>query len=156
MDHHQQQLLSQLKDIHTPNAISMWPATLAWYVVFAAILAILIYAAIRLFQLYFKKRRKQQIINLLDLIVARYPKNPTVALADLSILIRRIALSQYKRAEVAKLHNEEWLNFLDHATQTTEFSNGIGRILLTAPYQKSVNVNIQALANLIERWISRI
>lgn len=151
-----QQLLAQLKDIHAPDAISIWPATFTWYVLFTIILAILFYAVIKLLQTNINKRRKKQILTILDQIVLSYPNNPATALADLSILLRRIALSKYKRIEVAKLHNEDWLNFLDSETQTTAFSNGIGRVLLTAPYQKSVNVNINALAILVERWIARV
>ncbi len=152
----QQQLLSQLKDIHAPKSISMWPATLAWYVLFGLIIFILVYLAIKAFHIYAKKIRQRTILKLLAEAVALYQTNPALSLANISILLRRIALAKYQRNEVASLHNIAWLNFLDQQIQTTEFSQGIGQVLLTAPYQRSVNVDINCLAQLVERWIRKI
>lgn len=149
-------LLSQLKDIHAPAAIWMLPLTVTWYVLFGLLLVLLIFVAIKLTRLYFKKRRRQQSLDLLAATVSLYQDKPAETLANISILLRRVALAKYKRSDVASLNNRAWLKFLDNEMQTTEFSNGIGQILVTAPYQKTPTVNISDLTNLIERWIRRV
>ncbi len=148
-----QQLLSQLKDIHAPEPISMWPATFAWYFLFSLLLAFLIYVAIKITKVYAKKRRQQKVLKLLTQAVDLYQMDPAAALANISILLRRVALAKYKRIEVANLNNNAWLIFLDNAINTTEFTHCIGQVLLTAPYQKSAEVDITQLAALVRRWI---
>lgn len=151
-----QQLLAQLKDIYSPQAISMRPATIAWYILFIVCIVVLIYLCNKWLRSYVKKRRQQRVLNLLNEAIKLYKHNPALSLANISILLRRIALAQHNRLKVANLSNDQWLKFLDHPLQTTEFSQGIGQILLTAPYQKSVNVDIDQLALLIERWIKKV
>ena len=154
-------LLNQLKDIQNPNAISMWPATIAWYILFAIIIIIIAWLLIKLMQRLFKRKRQQHALTLLKQAVARYPKNANLAIADISTLLRRIALAKFKRKNVASLSNQAWLIFLDETLSTKkrpckEFSTGIGKLLISAPYQKNSSCDIDALAKLVERWIKGV
>jgi len=152
-----QAILAELRDIHSPAAISMGPETTAWYIVFAIALMIMVWMLIRFIKAYARKRRQKQALDILHSAVTNYTaENSASAIASISILLRRIALARFKRENVASLKNAAWLNFLDQQLQTTEFSTGIGKILITAPYQKRVETDIAALSDLVERWIKRV
>lgn len=151
-----QAILDKLKDVQSPHAISMWPETIAWYIVFALAFVVLAWLVIRFLRSFFRKRRQKYALILLHDAAGKYAENSSLAIAEISTLLRRIALAKFKRENVAGLKNTAWLKFLDHQLHTHEFSTGIGQILITAPYQKNVDIDISALSNLVERWIKRV
>ena len=100
-----------------------------------------------------KKRRWRKRVKLeLENIVKRYQKNgQTSALAvDLSNYIRR--LSRLTQPSAATLYGDDWLRYLDRYLGGEEFLNGVGRILLEAPYQAQPHFEAQVLIDLIRRW----
>jgi hypothetical protein len=68
---------------------------------------------------------------------------PVACLQFLSTILRRFAMTSVARArgatgepDVAGLIGERWLKFLDARWARTEFSAGLGRQLLLAPYAR--------------------
>lgn len=151
-----EELLTKLKDVHMPSAISMWPNTLPWYFIFIISGVFLIVLIVLLGKVFFKIRLQKKVLHLLNLAVSKYEMEPNTALIEISILVKRVALSKFSRKQVAGLKGSAWLYFLDHSLNTNEFSNGIGKVLATAPYQKKPEINIIDLKNLITRWIKRV
>jgi hypothetical protein len=76
-------------------------------------------------------------------------------LRELSILLRRVAISISPRADVASLTGAAWLRFLDGSLLDSPFSSGIGTILTDAPYRQfSVSdAQLSELIKLCERWL---
>jgi hypothetical protein len=76
-------------------------------------------------------------------------------LRQLSTLIRRVAISVAPRAHAAGLTGQAWLAFLDRSVKGSPFSEGIGRLLELAPYQKSppTEAQIAQLISLCEDWL---
>lgn len=105
--------LSQLKDIHLPEAVSQWPPSLAWWL---ASLCSLLAIIIGFFLIYkviikgkFKRSAKKEFAAL---------QNAQATIQELSFFLKRVALSCYPREQVASLHGLTWLNFLDSAANT--------------------------------------
>jgi hypothetical protein len=143
-----------LKDIHLPDVINWWPPAIGWW-----LLAILIpLFCFFLFWLYKRLTRKTAIKTAKKLIL-QIKQNTQVddkqKLTELSQLIRRVAISLSTRAETASLTGQAWLEYLDKSVIGTPFSQGAGKILATAQYQKTspADIDIPSLIAVCENWL---
>jgi Ca-activated chloride channel family protein len=147
-----------LIDIPLPQQIGLWPAT--WPARIAVTL-LFVAAVVAVWQFARRRRanryRREALAELKQ--IERMPRG-TASLeiaARLSLLVRRTALAAFSRARVAPLAGEEWLAFLDRSLDGTGFSDGVGRLLASAPYAP-IPPGERELAALIEltgRWIRR-
>jgi hypothetical protein len=145
--------LSQLHDIHLPAAVSWWPPAPGWWGVSALVLI----AAGLVFVLYVRRRRNRWRAKALAELARLRDANPEPLLRDLSVLLRRVAISRYPRHDVAALTGEAWLAFLDRTLGDAKaFQSGAGRVLLSGPYAGSAEVDTASLLALCERWIKRL
>ena len=144
-----------LRDIHLPEAISWWPPALGWW-----LLAILIPLLLTLiFWLYKRITRKTAIKaakKLLLQIKLDAHRDNHEKLIELSALLRRVAISNAGRTICAGLTGEHWLEFLDYSVKGSPFTQGIGKLLATAPYQKTqpTDMEISQLTRLCEDWLN--
>ncbi len=106
--------LQQLKDIHLPERISSWPWALGWYVLLALILLCMSWVSFWIYKRHLHARAKKKALSLLDTYVHEYEKNQDAQWmsAQLSELLKRVALVYFPREEVASIHGEEWVFFL--------------------------------------------
>ncbi len=148
-----------LRDIHLPDAISWWPPASGWWILFLIIL-LLIAGAV-----YFFKRKKDYRYSSLYLARQELEKikndyqldsNNLQLAQNLSVLLRRICISVFDRNKTASMTGKEWLQFLDEYIDNREFSQGIGSVLITAPYQATVNFDHDELLSLVTNWIGRV
>ncbi|MEM1244585.1 MAG: DUF4381 domain-containing protein, partial [Pseudomonadota bacterium] len=59
----------------------------------------------------------------------------------------------YPREKIVPLTGINWLNFLDKTGKTNQFSQGIGKVFLTGPYEKLVKTDVKRLESIIIKWI---
>lgn len=146
-----------LKDIHVPPPVGWWPPAPGWW--FLPLLTAAVgYAVFRLWQ-----RRKRPNIRKLGLReLARLESDSSLApiqkVQQISILLRRIALSVYSREQVAGLSGREWLAWLDGLLADGRFSSGPGQVLADAPFRAELlqPAQIDALFLLCRDWLQRI
>jgi hypothetical protein len=143
-----------LKDIHLPDAINWWPPAIGWWLL-AILIPILCFF---LFWLYKRITRKTAIKTAKKLILQI--KQNTQAddkqkLTELSQLIRRVAISLSPRTETASLTGQAWLEYLDKSVTGSPFSQGAGKDLASAQYQKSpiTDIDIPTLISVCEDWL---
>ena len=74
----------------------------------------------------------------------------------LSVLLRRACISVFPREQTAGLSGREWLDFLDRQLNDGRFTEGAGKILLEAPYNKNVACDFNALFELCEDWVKAL
>lgn len=150
-------LLKDLRDIHLPAPIGFWPLAVGWYFLIALFLIFLILVVVYLIRRSRRLQSRRYMLQRLQELRERYAKEADAAAiaAELSALLRRASLVSFPRREVAGLQGEQWLNFLDETGATREFTEGIGRILLTAPYQPQAQFEVNALLDLAARWVSQ-
>ena len=148
-----------LRDIHLPDPVGWWPPAPGWWGLM--LLCLLLLAVIRTWIGYRRRGRlKLHSLILLQQLVARFEQSGDEQrlIADLSVLLRRVAISVFPRRQVASLTGVEWLRFLDQSLTPggtdKAFTEGVGRILLDAPYKPACRVDRDALIGLIRRWIS--
>ena len=135
------ELLDLLEPVPEPPPISFWPQTAGWIGI------ILAAGAVWVARCWLVRRRanayRRAALNEIDAA----GNDPAV----LAQILRRTALAAYSRAEVAALHGEPWLDFLDKAYGGSEFRNGPGNVVATAPY--SPVDEAQDLAPLAAEWV---
>ena len=82
----------------------------AWLWAAALLFGVLVYSGRRLHAAWRSRRRRRLILGELD---AASTERPAQAATRVSILLRRVALMCFARAEVAPLTGRDWLAFLD-------------------------------------------
>jgi Domain of unknown function (DUF4381) len=150
--------LQQLKDIHLPHAINMWPVAPGWIMLFALVLSLFFYLSYFGYQRYKRKKTvKFALAKLkeLKLLNIENPQNINIAV-EISTLIRRTALHYFRREEIAGLSGNEWLNFLNHSGNTTQFTDETGRLLIDAPYRKNNTADLMPLLDSTQAWLVAI
>jgi Ca-activated chloride channel family protein len=74
----------------------------------------------------------------------------------LSGIVRRYALASFPRTEVAGLVGSSWLGFLDRTGGTNQFTEGVGHLLRSGPYQPQSAVPASDLLPLVKYWIQHV
>ncbi|MEE9356750.1 MAG: DUF4381 domain-containing protein [Methylococcaceae bacterium] len=144
-----------IKDIHLPHAVSWWPPAIGWWVLLGLIVVFI--GAI----LWFVRRRRRYALNKIakqqllqiseDTSLGDHQK-----IIEISMLLRRVALSAFPRADVASLTGSKWLAFLDHVLGGSRFSDGPGKFLAEAPYRKIQEGHLEPIVELAQAWLNKI
>ncbi|MGI2261503.1 DUF4381 domain-containing protein [Shewanella sp. GXUN23E] len=108
--------LAQLKDIHLPQEIGLWPLAPGYYLLLALIIVILL----ALFWLYRRRqthlaacRQAKHLLAGLDMTSNDYAQ-------QVNTLLKRTALSYLPRNAVAGLDDASWLAMLSHTLPEAE------------------------------------
>lgn len=151
-----------LRDIHLPEAVSWWPPAIGWWLL-PLLLIFLLLIGWGLKKLLHKRKQqrlfKHSIAEAFATIRNNFADSADQAklIQDLSTLLRRIALSRYPRADVAALTGQQWLAFLDRTGGVTSFTQGVGSILGSGPYQLlTEEVDAEPLLQLCEAWAKQV
>lgn len=104
-----EQLLAQLRDAHLPPEPSWWPLAIGWWILMAIALLLISYAIFKLIQKkrYFRFSRFAH--QELDYLISSDNQNWLILL---EVLLRRVALSYFPAIDVARLSQQEWIDFL--------------------------------------------
>ena len=155
MNPEQAELLLQLNDIAAPAQPGWWPLAIGWWFLMALVL-LAGYLLLRAFsKVRGKKRRdrwrrtalhehqqlRQKLKDESDVT--------TESLAELSVLMRRVALAIVPRGQVASITDHQWLSRLDDIGGTDEYSKGVGQLLSDLPYVKPRPLGKQDLNSLL-------
>jgi hypothetical protein len=144
----------ELRGLHLPEAISWWPPAIGWWLVTLGVIASLVF----LYWCYHRLTRKTAV-KMAKITLVGIQQNSdwdnAQKLRELSILLRRVAISMNPRADVASLTGAAWLRFLDAPLLDSPFSSGIGTMLADAPYRQfSVSdAQLSELIKLCEHWL---
>jgi hypothetical protein len=142
-----------LKDLHLPNTIGWFPPAIGWWlvIVLMPLLIVLLYWG------YHRLTRKTALksANILLVAIKNSSVDNTQKLAELSALLRRVAISVAPRAQTAGLTGQAWLAFLDSSLKDAPFTKGAGQCLASAPYRPSApsELEISQLISLCEDWL---
>lgn len=143
-----------LKDIHLPEAIGWWPPAIGWWLL-AVLIPLLIVVLVTGYKRLSRKTALKTAKKILADIKQDGSKDNARKLCELSMLLRRVAISTSPKAGVAGLTGREWLAFLDSSVKGSPFSEGIGACLTDAPYRQSALTDdeIARLTGLCEGWL---
>jgi len=150
-----------LRDIHLPPPVGWWPPALGWWLLALAVLLLGIGLWL-LLRWYRRGRVRRAARAALEHLFAEHSRhgNDGRLLSELSVLLRRIALSRFPRRDIARLSGAPWLAFLDQALEGSRlaegFSRGPGQVLAEGPYTPSAELDAAALKRLCRAWLRRL
>lgn len=157
--------LSALADIHLPAEVSWWPPAPIWWLVAALVMAAIGYGCYLLFLRWQNRQRLHAAVQEIRRAHAAWQQtqasNSDAGLALLhacNSTLKRVALVHYPDTDVAALHGKQWLAFLDHSGQCSDFTGGTGRILADGSYRRQYTADTAtagALVQACESWITR-
>ena len=146
----------QLRDIHTPGVPEFWPPAPGWWLLAVAAIILLVWLGIKLRHYLRFRRQRNQVLQMLDELAGRFDSAQAPEwLSELSILLRRVALTRFPRRQVASLHGRDWLHFLDQTGGNGRFSDGPGQVIASGPYQRESRIEPGALISLARDWIRK-
>jgi len=147
--------LEQLRDLHPPPVPGLWPLAPGWWILILVVLAGVTWAAWLLWRRHRRSLWRRGVLSSLDELEQspRAQADPMWLVAEVSVLLRRVALIAHGRDEVATLSGESWLVFLDRTGGDAQFTQGAGRVLATGPYARHEKFDCEGLMSVCRRWL---
>jgi hypothetical protein len=153
--------LSNLRDIIEPATIPWWPLAPGMVLI---IVLIMLWTAVAMLLWWRHWRRnayrRQALADMAAIATKiRSPQTRPTGLQQLSVLLKRVALAAFPRAEVAALAGAEWAKFLDGQIGDDFFRSGPGRVLAAASSDPDVGAELtpsdcDRLIQTARRWIT--
>lgn len=149
--------LAQLRDIHLPPAIGFWPLAPGWYILGFLVILLMILFGMHCMRRYQQGKAKRQALCLLKQVEAHFLQHQDAqkVCIQLSELLHRVALAYYPRRDVASLHGEKWIKFLNQQANKIDFTP-LSASLIRIPYQQEAsNIDVDLLFKLTKHWIEQ-
>lgn len=142
-----------LRDIHLPPDPSWWPPAPGWWLLAILFLTLIGLALLMGLPRWRQRRHGIRVMAEFERIVMAFHthQNHARVAAELSQYLRRVTLLCQPQA--VALSGAAWLAHLDAVADTQEFREGIGRVLLDAPYRAAQAFDAPALIALVRRWV---
>jgi hypothetical protein len=148
--------LAQLKDIHLPPPVGWWPLAPGWYGVMVLVFILLAFITAVIYKRHLNALPKKHALSLLKIYTAQYEKDHNVQLASarISELLKRVALVYFPRHQVASIHGQAWIEFLNQTSKGINFGP-VKTMLLDSPFKHNEHINLHPLIMRTELWIKQ-
>lgn len=142
----QQNPLDQLKDIHLPDPVSIWPLGIGWWVIFITIILVTLLSIYWLRKGQWKRNAKKQLM-------AHEPISNQEYYYQINRTLKQIAIQRFGQ-HCAHLSGEAWLAFLDSKLKTPLFQNTIPDFA-TAPDNPNSHPDPVAVQRIALQWLQK-
>lgn len=157
--------LSELADIHLPDAVNFWPPAPGWWVLLALVLVALFLVYRQQLTRLFLRRRLGSALRELDVAYRSFQQQQQNAsqrneaglklLQTFNAILKRVALVHFNDPTLPKMNGRAWLRFLDAQASSAEFTVGTGQVLGDGIYRPVFAADVDALHALCRRWIEQ-
>ena len=143
-----------IEDIHLPAELE-WSLAMGWWILLVLI-PLVLFGFWRLYKYLTRKTPVKTARKLLNQLKNNRELSDYQKVCELSILLRRVAISTLSRTKTAALVGDDWLQFLESILKDKRFSEGVGKLLMSVPYQvpSSKDYDINALISLSADWLN--
>lgn len=144
-------------EIIAPPPVPYEPKTAGWYVLAGVLLVVMGYGATRAVRRYRRDAYRRMSLGELRGLKSRIGTDRHRVLLELPCLLKRSALAVFPREQVASLHGQTWLDFLEEKGPGT-FSQSSKAALLTLTLGSPEDLPSAAdgeLMNSVGSWIRR-
>ena len=160
--------LSQLADIHMPEAVGFWPPAPGWWILFFIICAILVWALRRYYANWKLQRARSFAIRELDKCLTALSdqsqgKNATEVdilklnfVSDVNGVLRRVAMKNFRHENFASLGGAAWIAFLREHGDAGLLDDAQAFTLSQGRFAKHWEVDEQRLYQMAHQWIGSV
>lgn len=149
-------LLKNLSETQAPNTVDWWPQTIAWQILFFVGLIYIGFKVYRAIKKYRHNAYRREALAWLQSLPDYRVSEPDALFSQLPSLLRKVALSAYKRDEVCTLSNESWLQWLDQQCENTNFTKIPSSTFNQLSYGSNYNVDVNTMDTIVTEitlWI---
>lgn len=118
--------LPEIRDIHIPDGVSLFPIAYGWWVILACLIGIIL--LIKFIALAIRTSKRIYALKQLKNINT---DTPVAAAIKISELLRRICHFKFKKASA--LYGDDWIKFLNEHT-SHKISDDCAKLLIYAPF----------------------
>ena len=133
-----------------PPPVHFMPVTPGWYVSGAVLIMLLAALAVLCMRHYLRDRYRRQALRQLEAIAG----GPRV-LYQANMLLKRIAMRNYGRSEVAALQGDDWVNFLNGRWKEAAFTTEEGKAVSDGLYKSDSPEMPAAFLDKCRRWLRK-
>lgn len=161
-----------LRDIHLPLPIDIWPLASGWWFLIAALLIAIVVFLI-LIQRHRRPAALKQALKEFDRLFAGDELNPVQRHQEISLILKKLAVTTNPREDVAGLSGQEWILWVRSQVGNGALSDQLLEFLKLGPYSSkedfiqgkdAFRAEMQALliavggpkGSLISKWLKRL
>ena len=148
-----------LKDIIPPQGVSIWPLAPGWWLLLALMVLLLALFFWYKGSMYHKqKRAKKQLFQHIEkeLKQIRQQEDAHSSLQKVNQLLKLLLINLSAREEIAPLHNQDWVDYLESHAKPFQFSEHSRFLLTEGLYQKPEQINLAPLLQEIQSWLKQL
>lgn len=159
-----EELLAQLADIHLPTAVSYWPPAPGWWILAILLIAALVYFGRKIGARIRLRKICEQALLELDKCYRHFDEASQVDtdssklryLNEVNSVIRRVALYHFPDSKVASLGGSNWVEFIREKGDSSQLDASITQALSFGRFQTECEVDIEALNQFGQQWITSL
>ena len=129
-------LMALMHDIVRPDQVSLFPATVGWWILLGWLAFYLVLGGLVLWRKWLANRYRREALALMDDILAQQGND---AAREAAVLVKRTALAVFPRSRVASLTGEQWAEFLCRTSRQNAIVASGSQDLAAAPYRADVD-----------------
>ena len=149
-------LLSQLRDIHSPPPPSWWPPAPGWWLLAIFILALLTWAGLRAWAVLQRRHRRRRMLAWIDNLESSIDPRvaPGTYLANLNQVFKRVAIRAFPEAHCEIMSGKAWSEFV-RARLGQDVDGEQLDALASGPYAPEPGFDAAAISDAARRWIKQ-
>ncbi len=144
-----------LGPIFEPAPIEFQFDTLGWYVLGAILLVVVVTMVFKGIRHYLKNAYRREAQRMVQTIIKQFnnQKDPA-CLNDALVVLKGVAITTYSRSQVADLHGEQWMAFLDAKGKHITFKK-YSHTIKTALYKNEIANESEAIGvlRMALKWV---
>jgi len=156
MDEVNQELLSQLRDIHAAADPGWWPPAPGWWVLAVLVAAGLFFILRHGYRAWQTMLRRRRLLHALEEIQQEVnpEENPHEFLARMNRLFRVVALRAFPDTACLRLQGDEWVGFIQSLLPDSRSTASLAA-LASGPYEPEPHCDADGLRQLARTWVKK-
>lgn len=147
--------LADLKDIHLPKDVSIFPLASVWYIIAALITITIIFFVVRSFIKKAKLKRFNNINTQISALENNIKLTDAEIIIETSTLLKRIAMLKFSAQKPEFISGEKWITFLNHTGKTNDFSANHMKVLENI-YKNNIFHDKELFFITIRNWVRKV
>jgi hypothetical protein len=122
-----------LRDIHLPLPVGVWPLAPGWWFILSSLVAV-VALILFLIKRYRRPTALKQSLKELDRLFGASEISHTQRNQEISLILKKLAVTTYPRGDVAGLAGQKWISWLQSKAPKSPLSGQLVEFIIHHPY----------------------